>query len=413
MRVIDYGGIIVSLRTPDHAGNFADIVLGFDDLEGYVKSSPYFGAIAGRYANRIAKGQFALDGTTYKLAVNNGPNALHGGLKGFDKVVWQAEPGADSSGVHVMLRYTSANGEEGYPGTLHATVTYTLTDGVELAIEYQATTDKPTPINLTNHSYFNLAGEGSGTVLGEVVTIDADRYVPVDTTFIPTGELASVAGTPFDFRKPTAIGARIDQPDPQLKNGHGYDHNFVLNRPAGGAALVHAAHVVDATSGRTLDVATTEPGVQFYTGNFLDGKVVGKSGHAYPRRGRASASRRIISRTRLTSRSSRPRSCGLAKDVSLADGVHVRRSELVVIPSGAPQARSRGIAVVQVGVVIPSGAPQARSRGIAVIPIEGFGSSRSRPMSRFARRHSTVRHAAELLRVHPRQSVSDALRRRY
>jgi len=285
MRVIDYGGIIVSLRTPDRTGNLADIVLGFDDLEGYVKSSPYFGAIAGRYANRIAKGQFTLDGTTYKLAVNNGPNALHGGLKGFDKVVWQAEPGADSNGVHLVLRYTSADGEEGYPGTLHATVTYTLTDRNELAIEYQATTDKPTPINLTNHSYFNLAGEGSGTVLGQVVTIDADRYVPVDSTFIPTGDLASVNGTPFDFRKPTAIGARIDQPDPQLKNGHGYDHTFVLNHPQGGAALVHAAHVVDPTSGRTLDVATTEPGVQFYTGNFLDGKVVGKNGHAYPWRG--------------------------------------------------------------------------------------------------------------------------------
>jgi len=285
MRVIDYGGIIVSVRTPDRTGNLADIVLGFDDLEGYVKSSPYFGAIAGRYANRIAKGQFMLDGTTYKLAVNNGPNALHGGLKGFDKVVWQAEPGADSNGVHLGLRYTSADGEEGYPGTLHATVTYTLTDRNELVIEYQATTDKPTPINLTNHSYFNLAGEGSGTVLGQVVTIDADRYVPVDSTFIPTGDLASVNGTPFDFRKPTAIGARIDQPDPQLTNGHGYDHTFVLNHPQGGAALVHAAHVVDPTSGRTLDVATTEPGVQFYTGNFLDGKVVGKNGHAYPRRG--------------------------------------------------------------------------------------------------------------------------------
>ena len=285
MRVIDYGGIIVSLRTPDRTGNLADIVLGFDDLEGYVKSSPYFGAIAGRYANRIAKGQFTLDGTTYKLAVNNGPNALHGGLKGFDKVVWQAEPGADSNGVHLVLRYTSADGEEGYPGTLHATVRYTLTDRNELAIEYQATTDKPTPINLTNHSYFNLAGEGSGTVLGQVVTIHADRYVPVDSTFIPTGDLASVNGTPFDFRKPTAIGARIDQPDLQLKNGHGYDHTFVLNHPQRGAALVHAAHVVDPASGRTLDVATTEPGVQFYTGNFLDGKVVGKNGHAYPWRG--------------------------------------------------------------------------------------------------------------------------------
>jgi len=285
MRVIDYGGIIVSLRTPDRAGNPGDIVLGFDDVEGYVKSSPYFGAITGRYANRIAKGQFTLDGTTYKLAVNNGPNALHGGLKGFDKVVWQAAPSADTGGARLVLRYTSADGEEGYPGTLHATVTYTLTDRNELAIEYQATTDKPTPINLTNHSYFNLAGEGSGTVLGHVMTIDADRYVPVDATFIPTGDLASVAGTPFDFRKPTAIGARIDQPDPQLKNGLGYDHTFVVNRPAGGTGLVHVAHVVEPTSGRTLDVATTEPGVQFYTGNFLDGKVVGKNSHAYPRRG--------------------------------------------------------------------------------------------------------------------------------
>ena len=285
MRVIDYGGIIVSLRTPDRAGNFGDIVLGMDDLEGYVKSSPYFGAIVGRYANRIAKGQFTLDGTTYKLAVNNGPNALHGGLKGVDRVVWQAEPSADTGGARLVLRYTSADGEEGYPGTLHATVTYTLTDRNELALEYHATTDKPTPVNLTNHSYFNLAGEGSGTVLGQVVTINADRYVPIDTTFIPTGDLASVAGTPFDFRKPTAIGARIDQPDPQLNNGRGYDHTFVINRPTGGAALVHAAHVVDPASGRTLDVATTEPGVQFYTGNFLDGKMVGNNGHAYPRRG--------------------------------------------------------------------------------------------------------------------------------
>ncbi len=285
MRVLDFGGIIVSLRTPDRAGNPGDIVLGMDDLAGYVKSSPYFGAITGRYANRIAKGEFTLDGTTYKLAVNNGPNALHGGLRGFDRVVWQAEPSADSSGARLVLRYTSADGEEGYPGTLRATVTYTLTDRNELAIEYQATTDKPTPINLTNHSYFDLAGEGSGTVLGHVLTIDADRYVPVDSTFIPTGDLASVAGTPFDFRKPTAIGARIDQPDQQLKNGHGYDHTFVLNRPAGSSGLVHAAHVVEPTSGRTLDVATTEPGVQFYTGNFLDGKVVGKNGHAYPRRG--------------------------------------------------------------------------------------------------------------------------------
>jgi len=285
MRVLDYGGIIVSLRTPDRAGKLADVVLGFDDLQGYVKSSPYFGAITGRYANRIAKGRFTLDGTTYKLAVNNGPNALHGGLKGLDKVVWQAEPSMDSSGVRLVLRYTSDDGEEGYPGTLRATVTYTLSDSNQLSIDYDATTDKPTPVNLTQHTYFNLAGEGSGTVLGHVVTINADRYTPIDSTSIPTGELPSVAGTPFDFRTAHPIGERIDEADPQLKNGRGYDHNFVLNHPQGSAGLVHAAHVVDPASGRTLDVSTTEPGVQFYTGNFLDGKVVGKNGHAYPFRG--------------------------------------------------------------------------------------------------------------------------------
>jgi aldose 1-epimerase len=284
-RILDYGGIIVSLRTPDRAGALADIVLGFDSLEGYVKSSPYFGAIVGRYGNRIAKGQFTLDGKTYKLAVNNGPNALHGGLKGFDKVVWQAEPKADSAGARLVLHYTSADGEEGYPGTLRATVSYTLTDSNKLVVSYEATSDKPTPVNLTQHSYFNLAGEGNGNILGHVLTLDADRFIPIDSTFIPTGEIAPVAGTPFDFRQPTAIGARIDQKNPQLVNGGGYDHTFVLNRAAGATGLVHAAHVMDSTSGRTLDIETTEPGVQFYTGNFLDGKVVGKRGHAYPRRG--------------------------------------------------------------------------------------------------------------------------------
>ena len=285
LRVIDYGGIIVSIKTPDRTGALADIVLGFDDVQGYVKSSPYFGALTGRYANRIAKGRFDLDGKTYTLAVNNGPNALHGGLKGFDKVIWNVEPHADSAGLHLVLRYTSKDGEEGYPGTLGARVTYTLTDADQLVIDYEATTDKPTVINLTNHSYFNLHGEGSGTILDHVLTLDADRYTPIDSTSIPTGELPSVTGTPFDFRKPTPIGARIDQKgDVQIRNGRGYDHNFVLNRPPGATGLVHAAHVVDPVSGRTLDVATTEPGVQFYTGNFLDGSFVGKNGHAYQQR---------------------------------------------------------------------------------------------------------------------------------
>jgi aldose 1-epimerase len=284
VRLIDYGAIITSIRTPDKAGKSADIVLGFDSLAGYVTNGPYFGALVGRYANRIAKGKFTLDGTTYKLAVNNGPNALHGGLKGFDKVLWKASPSADSSGVHVKLEYTSADGEEGYPGTVKASVTYSLTDSSQLIADYEATSDKPTPINLSQHSYFNLAGEGSGDVLGHVLTLDADRFTPIDSTFIPTGQLPSVSGTPFDFRKPTAIGARIDEPHPQIQNGHGYDHNFVLTRPPGSNTLIQAALVVDPVSGRTLEVSTTEPGVQFYTGNFLDGTVVGKGGHAYPRR---------------------------------------------------------------------------------------------------------------------------------
>jgi len=284
VRAIDYGAIVTSIRTPDRTGQLADIVLGFDDMKGYATNGPYFGAIVGRYANRIAKGRFTLDGKTYRLAVNNGPNALHGGLKGFDKVMWQAEPGADSAGVHLSLRYTSADGEEGYPGTLRATVTYTLTDDNRLVIDYEATADKATPVNLTQHSYFNLGGEGSGDILGHELTLDADRFVPIDSTFIPTGQISPVAGTPFDFRTPLAIGARIDLPDPQLQAGHGYDHTFVITRSASDSGLIPAARVVDPRSGRTLDVATTEPGVQFYTGNFLDGTVVGKSGHAYQRR---------------------------------------------------------------------------------------------------------------------------------
>jgi len=282
LRAIDYGGIILSLRTRDRTGVLGDIVLGFDSLGGYLGSSPYFGALVGRYSNRIARGQFTLDGVTYHLAVNNGPNALHGGLRGFDKVMWQVESKQDSSGVGLVLRYTSKDGEEGYPGTLGVQVTYTLTDRDELVIDYLATTDKATPVNLTQHSYFNLGGDGSGDVLGHLLSIDADRFIPVDPTLIPTGALSPVGGTPFDFRQSVAIGSHIDDADPQLKNAGGYDHSFVIDRS--GPGLVHAARVVEPKSGRTLDVATTEPGVQFYTGNFLDGTITGKGGHLYRHR---------------------------------------------------------------------------------------------------------------------------------
>jgi aldose 1-epimerase len=281
VRAITYGGIIVSLRVPDRAGRFDDVVLGYDDLAGYLRQSPYFGAIVGRYGNRIAKGRFTLDGKTYTLATNNGPNHLHGGVKGFDKVVWKAEPTSVAGGAAVTFRYTSPDGEEGYPGALSARVTYTLTDRDELSFEYAATTDKPTPVNLTQHSYFNLAGAGHD-ILGHELTIDADRFTPVDATLIPTGQLAPVSGTPFDFRRPTAIGARIGRDDEQLRRGGGYDHNFVINRTREG--LVQAARLVDPGSGRMLDVQTTEPGVQFYTGNFLDGSITGKGGTVYSRR---------------------------------------------------------------------------------------------------------------------------------
>ncbi len=282
LRAINYGGIVTSLRTPDRGGALADIVLGYDSLAGYLKTSPYFGAIVGRYGNRIAKGRFTLDGATYTLAVNNGPNALHGGLVGFDKVVWRAEPWDSTGKVGVVFRYVSKDGEEGYPGTVTVRVTYTLTDTNEFAIEYHASTDKATPINLTQHTYFNLAGDGSGTILDQQITIDADAFTAVDSTLIPTGVLQPVEGTPFDFRKGATIGARINEPHQQVIRGGGYDHNFVLNRTGDG--LVHAARVVDTVSGRTLDVATTEPGLQFYSGNFLDGTIVGKSGHVYQRR---------------------------------------------------------------------------------------------------------------------------------
>lgn len=275
IKATNYGGIITSIVVPDRNGRPGDIVLGFDDLQAYVKDSPYFGAIVGRYGNRIAKGHFTLDGHTYTLAVNNGPNHLHGGLKGFDKVIWHAEPLAGSTGL--VLSRRSPDGEEGYPGNLDVRVTYRLTDDNRLVIDYHATTDKATPVNLTQHSYFNLAGEGD--VLGHELTIDADRYTPVDANLIPTGELAPVEGTPFDFRKSTAIGARIDTPNLQLKNAGGYDHNWVLNRKGTGLQL--AARVVEPKTGRTLEVSTTQPGLQFYSGNFLDGTLKGKGGRVY------------------------------------------------------------------------------------------------------------------------------------
>jgi aldose 1-epimerase len=290
VRAMTYGGIIVSLKVPDRAGRLGDVVLGYDSLAGYLKASPYFGAIVGRYANRIAGARFVLGGHTYQLPANDGKNSLHGGAKGFDKVVWAAESVRSDSGVGVAFTHTSPDGDQGYPGNLTMRVTYTLTDKNELVVDYHATADQPTPINLAQHSYFNLAGEGSGDILGHVLWVNADRYTPVDSTLIPTGDLATVAGTPFDFRAATPIGRRIGQDDEQLKRGKGYDHNFVLNQGggagggSGGGGLVHAARVVEPTTGRTLDVYTTEPGLQFYSGNFLDGSITGKSGHVYAHR---------------------------------------------------------------------------------------------------------------------------------
>jgi aldose 1-epimerase len=282
VRVMTYGAVILSIKTPDRTGTIGDIVLGFDDLASYIAKSPYFGAVVGRYGNRIAKGAFTLDGHTYTLAKNDGPNTLHGGVKGFDKVVWTAEPFQEHYGVGVRLSYTSVDGEEGFPGTLRADVAYTLDDNNQLTIDYHATTDKATVVNLTQHSYFNLSAGQAADVLSHRLTLDADRYTPVDATLIPTGELAPVAGTPFDFRTPTPIGSRIDAANEQLTRGHGYDHNWVLTKS--GPGLSHAARVEEPVTGRTLDVSTTEPGVQFYTGNFLDGTLTGKGGRTYGRR---------------------------------------------------------------------------------------------------------------------------------
>lgn len=280
VRAITYGAFVVSLRTPDRAGKLDDVVLGFDNLEGYLASGSHMGSVVGRYGNRIAKARFNLDGKTYRLAANDGENHLHGGVKGFDRLVWSGEEVRRGEDVGVAFGLVSPDGDESYPGRLKATVTYTLTPRDELVVEYLATTDKPTVVNLTQHSYFNLAGQGTGDILDHELTIHAGRFTPVGPGLIPTGALAPVAGTPLDFRTPTRIGARIDQDHEQLKLGRGYDHNYVLDRT--GPGLVLAARLLDAKSGRVLDVHTTEPGVQLYTGNFL-GTETGKGGRTYPR----------------------------------------------------------------------------------------------------------------------------------
>lgn len=282
-RISNYGGIVVSLTAPDRNQKFADVALGYNTLDDYMNPPfPYFGAIIGRYGNRIAKGRFTLNGVEYKLAVNNGENHLHGGLKGFDRVIWGAQQRNTAAGPALLLNYVSKDGEEGYPGNLRVTVLYTLTHKNELKIDYTASSDKDTVTNLTHHSYFNLAGEGNGDILDHRVMIKASRFVPTDAGSIPTGELKNVAGTPFDFLSAHTIGERINQDDQQLKFGNGYDHTWVINGRMG--VLRQAASVYEPTTGRVMEVWTTEPGVQFYTGNFLDGSRPGKSGKPYQRR---------------------------------------------------------------------------------------------------------------------------------
>jgi aldose 1-epimerase len=284
VRILTYGGIIQSIEVPDRTGHVDDVVLGFPTLAGYLNNTgsakTYFGAIVGRYGNRIAEGTFSLNGNEYHLPINNNGNSLHGGTSGFDTKMWQATPQNGSDSVALKLQYVSPAGEMGYPGTLTTAVTYTLDQNNELRINYHATTDAPTVINLTNHSYFNLAGEDALDVYNQKVTINADNYTPTDATQIPTGQIAPVKGTPFDFTSPTAIGAHITADDPQLLLARGYDHNWVINRGSN-TGLVQAARTVDPQTGRTLTVSTTEPGVQFYTSNFIDGAFTGKSGHAY------------------------------------------------------------------------------------------------------------------------------------
>ena len=276
VKVMTYGAIITEINAPDRNGKEGDVVLGFDNLDGYFTKEPYFGATVGRVANRIARGKFTLDGHEYSLAVNNAPNSLHGGLKGFDKVVWKAEEVTSPDGPSVKMTYHSPDGEEGYPGNLDVSVQFTVTAESELKIEYTAKTDKATPINLSNHSYFNLAGRTTESILGHEVMLAAAKYTPVDDTLIPTGEIAPVAGTPLDFTSPTDIGKRIKE----LKGDPvGYDHNFVLD--SGGKSLALAARVYEPKTGRLMEMSTTEPGVQFYSGNFLDGTNTGKDGIVY------------------------------------------------------------------------------------------------------------------------------------
>ena len=282
-RITNYGAALVALTVADRNGNPGDVILGYDSLEEYVNGSNYFGCIAGRYANRIAGGRFRLNDTAYILAQNDGENHLHGGAHGFDKAIWQARKIEKDDGLGLELTHLSQDGEEGYPGNLSVTVIYTLTDKDELRIDYSASSDRPTVVNLTNHAYFNLAGAGCGDILDHELMINADRFTPVDKSLIPTGELRSVRGTPFDFTRPTVIGARIDRDHDQLLIAQGYDHNWVLNKALG--RLCPAARVMERNSGRILEVHTTQPGIQFYSGNFMGNRIAGKTGQLYHHRG--------------------------------------------------------------------------------------------------------------------------------
>lgn len=280
MKVATYGGIVTSLKLPDKNGHLTDVVLGYNKLESYLNNNPYFGSIIGRYGNRIGQAKFTLGGIEYRVSPNDGRNCLHGGFKGFDKVVWSAEPHTGPDNVSLEMHYLSKDGEEGFPGDLEVTVIYTLTNKDMFRIDYKATTDKPTVVNLTHHSYWNLAGESSGDILHHLLMLNADSFTPVDDKLIPTGEIVPVEGTPMDFRSPTPIGERIDADYPQLKAAGGYDHNWILNKSEQDT-LTLAATVYEPGSGRYMEVLTTEPGIQFYSGNFLDGSLIGKSGKAY------------------------------------------------------------------------------------------------------------------------------------